>query len=86
MLPFGNDYILGTPPKSGCFQFPLGRAIISVALMGEWPGCLDRFLLGRRGLEDTNVLRRKEETYRVTRSVELSLADGRGRPPMYFTK
>ena len=43
-------YHLETPHERGCFQFPPGRAIISVALMGEWPSYLDRFLLGWRVL------------------------------------
>lgn len=56
MLPFRNYCVLGTPHTSGCVQFPLGGAIISVALMGEWPGCLDE---GHFFEKDTDVLRRE---------------------------
>lgn len=61
VLLFGNHYVVGTSCKSRCLQFPLGRAIIRVALMEEWPRCLDRFLPGwRENLWERHKCERKK--------------------------
>lgn len=48
---------------SGCLPFPVATVIISVALMGKMPRLLGQF---SSWMEDTNVLRRKEEMYQVS--------------------
>lgn len=48
---------------SDWLQFPVGTVIISVALMGKMPRLLGQF---SSWVDDTDVLRRKEEeTYQV---------------------
>lgn len=48
---------------SGCLPFPVATVFISVALMGKMPRLLGQF---SSWMEDTNVLRRKEEMYQVS--------------------
>lgn len=57
MLPFGTYYVLGTPHE-WLFAVPTGKSDYYCGLDGNMPRLLGKV---SSWIEDTNVLRRKEE-------------------------